>query len=253
METATPSYMELVQAATNDAAARIKETLKAPINPNDLEANLRFQALVHDEAAKRLAGEFGDLVQAIIHEMLEMERERYYLMLPQEFSSLAEWAKFTFARLVDDEVLTWDYISRFCNTVTDLLIPLDKSPIADETGEVLADAEMVIANAHQTSLKEMTYFYKSGNDEDRREIALKMARGDKPGTFKEIKDRVRQRVNTGAVGNSENPTPTVISKPKILTKQDSEGNWIISGTINDVDLKVFEAQMGWRFDFVLSA
>lgn len=240
------ALLEDKQSYANDALAEARRDLIDDLPEGTVvEGDLDYliQARATDSAAFALATQVGTLGKSILYLIYQMELNQFYRVLPQEFSTLREWAKFRFAKLYEGGHISEDYILRFCGTVEDMLIPVHEAHLR---GLSEVSAEDVIRHASEAQLKENRYYFKSARPEEQAELIEALATPTKDIGERREKNAKIDGIKT-VIRVKNGVTPIIL-----YAETTADGLYDLHGKITHDDLMFLMNLLGKRLDLHLA-
>jgi hypothetical protein len=238
---------EILEAALKDAHQYVSDQLNVPVAESDPEYQ-RYLARVYRTAGQQLTTGVKSVVEAAMELMVIVERGMMYYFDDQELSSLAEWAQLVFAELIEDEVLTWDYLQRFASSVTRMIVPAERQRIPHpETGEPITANDLM--RASKRALKEMPYSFDVASDETRAEIAVALVSGAKPARLQELKEKALADQAQDEAQNGTALPSEARSVPVLSIQYREDGKRFVFGEITEGQLLALEVALKNMFRF----
>lgn len=246
MSTALATYQELLNAAVEEA-----ETQLAPPQGSDIESIMRHRGEVMTHASRTLAASVNDLSKAMVRIMFEVESNKLYRYMDQEYVGLRDWARHAFLNEDGEDSYSWDYIRRLAAFVEIALVDMESRVIISEHGEVLVDVNTIIENARPTAMSQMTYYYNQADEDTKNEIMVAIADGKSGHDLVDLKEKVQKQIyareNDGAEMPDREKTPI-----KIVAQQDVNGNYRLSGTISEREFHLVQSILGQAVEFAFA-
>jgi hypothetical protein len=226
-------YLDLVESAVTEAEKQIgKEIAKrlaaegAVVDRNDPAFKLRLRAEIHNRATQNLALQYGNLTQALVHEMWEMRCENLYQALNNEWTSFWEYCEFSLSDSLEEK-----YLKALVNSVEVILVDVDANPVIDEeTGEIIGP-EQIIQNSLISGFKEMAYSYSIGTPEQKADIVKALASGA---------SRSKLRKLRGDVTGSTN----LLDAIEMAIEYQADGSIKATAIVNDKQVNFMESMLG---------
>ena len=156
----------------------------------------------------------------------------------QEYNSLYDWAYTNMSMVIENK----DYISRWVNTVNNMLVPMQDMVVTDKnTGEIIT-VDNVISSANIRDLKQVPASFKEADDDEKEELMTLMATGATSQDIRKVHDRI--------LDNAKVDTPSIQVIPLKVTQNVDGDRWdvTIPRPLTDAELTLFEALMGKRIE-----
>jgi hypothetical protein len=133
----------------------------------DQELHIRLKARALESMLVSTGMNFRDVTRMCIEVIYRMHSDQLWRFSEQEYESLRDWAHNNLNPFMDDS-----YMDRFVNAVQYMLAEIDVMGIVHPTtGDILTGLD-VLRRADLVQLKERTYAFRMGTDEQKRQLAL---------------------------------------------------------------------------------
>lgn len=189
-----------------DAILRASEAsliLERDEHESDRAFTQRLKAHAYDTALGTLIDAQENISEMITKVLVEMDREKLYRILPQQFPSLYHYADWKFA----ETSLTDDYIRQIARGIEWGATELEKLKIRDSNGEIIT-ADRIAENKHRL-IKIASIVPKAQTREQKETLARAIVEGTNL-DFQTISANIRHSFVTGTRDDDKAP----MEKPK---------------------------------------